>query len=106
MLSMQSAAPGDPLTDLTADYPAWHIWRGRDGRGRDADWYATRRRRLTVRETAAGLRTTLSAAVPDSLRGLLEQQEVIESGLVPTAHRLDAVSNQKRETGSGTTHGR
>ena len=74
-----------PMAGLTAAHPAWHIWRGRDSRGRDADWYATRRRRLTAREVAAGLRLTVSAATPDSLSDLLEQQQVIEGRLGLTA---------------------
>src|ERR1039458_9184758 len=44
---MQTAVTADPMTALTAAYPAWHIWRGRDTRGRDADWYVTRDRKST-----------------------------------------------------------
>jgi len=36
------------LADLAVGFPGWHIWRGRDGRGADKGWYATRRRRLTA----------------------------------------------------------
>jgi len=75
---MQTGTPASPTIGLTGYYPAWHSWRGRDGGGRDADWHATRRRRLTAREAAAGVRITPSAAVPGSLRGLLKQQQVIE----------------------------
>jgi hypothetical protein len=85
MNRMQTAVTAVPMAGLAAAYPAWHIWRGRDSRGRDADWYATRRRRLTAREAAAGLRLTVSAATPDSLRDLLEQQQVIEGRLGLTA---------------------
>jgi len=85
MSRMQTAVTADPMAALTAAYPSWHIWRGRDTRGRDADWYATRRRRLTAAQAAAGLRLTLSAAAPDSLRGLLVQQQVIEERLTLTA---------------------
>jgi hypothetical protein len=82
---VQTAVTTDLMAALTAAHPAWHIWRGRDSRGRDAGWYATRRRRLTAAQAAAGLRSTLSAAAPDSLRGLLAQQQVIEERLTPTA---------------------
>jgi hypothetical protein len=85
MSRMQTAVTADPMAALTATYPSWHIWRGRDTRGRDADWYATRHRRLTAAQAAAGLRLTLSAAAPDSLRGLLVQQQVIEERLTLTA---------------------
>jgi len=81
MKGVQTATSVSPLTDLTAAYPAWHIWRGRDGRGRDADWHATRRRRPIPAEAAAGMRLTLSAATAESLHGLLEQQRVIEERL-------------------------
>ena len=76
---MQTATPpAATLADLTASFPGWHIWRGRDGRGADKGWYATRRQRLTAEELGAGLTTRLNAEDAASLRGLLAQQQVIE----------------------------
>ncbi|MGH3281746.1 MAG: hypothetical protein ACRDNW_21770 [Trebonia sp.] len=51
----------------------------------DRDQAAPRRRRLAARETATGLRLTLIATAPDSLRDLLEQQQIIEERPVLTA---------------------
>jgi hypothetical protein len=67
------------LADLAAGFPGWHIWRGRDGRGADRGWYATRRRRLTAAELEAGLTARLSADDSASLHGLLAQQQVTET---------------------------
>jgi hypothetical protein len=78
--------PAGTLADLAAAHPAWHIWRGRDGRGADKGWYATRRRRLTATGFAAGLTANVSADDPASLRDLLAQQQVIEDrGLMRAA---------------------
>jgi hypothetical protein len=67
------------LADLAAEFPGWHIWRGRDGRGADQGWFATRRRRPTAAEATAGLVVTLSAGDAMSLRGMLAQQQVIRA---------------------------
>ncbi len=67
------------LADLAVGFPGWHIWRGRDGRGADKGWYATRRRRLTAAELGAGLAARLSADDAASLHGLLAQQQVTET---------------------------
>ncbi len=76
---MQTAtSPAVTPADLAAAFPGWHIWRGRDGRGDDKGWYATRRRRLTADELGAGLTATLNAEDAASLYGLLAQQQVIE----------------------------
>jgi hypothetical protein len=73
--------PARTLTALAAGYPGWHIWRGRDGRGTDKGWYATRRgQRLTAQELDAGLAATLSADDAASLQDLLTQQLVIQDG--------------------------
>ncbi|MGH3420048.1 MAG: hypothetical protein ACRDOD_10725 [Streptosporangiaceae bacterium] len=69
--------PAGMLADLAAEFPGWHIWRGRDGRGADQGWFATRRRRPTAAEAATGLVVTLSAGDAMSLRGMLAQQQVI-----------------------------
>jgi hypothetical protein len=66
------------LADLATGFPRWHIWRGRDGRGADKGWYATRRRRLVAAELEAGLAATLGADDAASLYDLLAQQQVIE----------------------------
>ena len=68
--------PGGTLAELAAEFPGWHVWRGRDGRGADQGWFATRRRR--VAGAAAGLTATLSAGDAVSLHGMLAQQRVIE----------------------------
>jgi hypothetical protein len=70
--------PDWSLASLAAEFPSWHAWRDRDGRGTDQVWFATRRRRLSAAETAAGLAFTLSAGDAESLHGMLAQQRVIE----------------------------
>ena len=76
---MQTATPPAPtLANLAATFTGWHIWRGRDGRGVEKGWYATRRRRLTAGELGVGLTVRLSAEDAVSLQGLLAQQRVIE----------------------------
>jgi len=83
---MQAAIPPEALADLAAAYPGWHIWRGRDSRGADKGWYATRRRRLTAPELHAGsLAAKLSADDPAALRSLLAQQLVIEERALKAA---------------------
>jgi hypothetical protein len=66
------------LASVAAEYPGWHVWRGRNGRGTDEGWFATRRRRLPAAGSAPGLVATLSAGDAESLQSLLEQQRVIE----------------------------
>jgi hypothetical protein len=68
----------EPLADLAAAYPHWHIWRSKDGRGADKGWCATRQRRLRQEEIDAGMAPTLFADDAGSLRGQLAQQAVIE----------------------------
>ena len=70
--------PAATLASLAATFPGWHIWRGRDSRGAEKGWYATRRRRLTAGEPGAGLAARLNAEDAESLHGLLAQQRVIE----------------------------
>lgn len=79
---MQPDTPVDPIADMTAAWPAWHIWRGRDGRGAEKGWYATLRRKLTAGQAVVGPADSLNAATADALRGLLAQQKVIEDRLV------------------------
>ena len=71
----------DELAVLTADYPGWHIWRGKDGRGADKGWFATRRQRLRTEGSATGIKNVLMADGAASLRGQLAQQHVIEQRL-------------------------
>ena len=66
--------PCGALAELAAESPGWHVWRGRDGRGADQGWYATRRRRLSAAQVAAGLAATLSAGDAESLHGMLAQR--------------------------------
>jgi hypothetical protein len=61
------------LAALAADFPGWHVWRSRDGRGRDDGWNATRRRK-------PGCVSRVAADGPGALRGLLEQQCAAEAG--------------------------
>ena len=76
---MQTATPpAATLAGLAATFPRWHIWRGRDGRGAEKGWYATRRQRLTAAELGAGLTARLNADDAESLHDLLAQQQVIE----------------------------
>jgi hypothetical protein len=70
--------PGGGLADLAAEFPGWHVWRGRDDRGANQGWFATRRRRVAAAEAAAGLAATLSAGDAVSLHGMLAQQRAIE----------------------------
>ena len=70
--------PAATLASLAATFPGWHIWRGRDGRGAEKGWYATRHRRLAAAELGAGLAARLNAEDAESLHGLLAQQRVIE----------------------------
>lgn len=82
---MHTPTPAEALADLAAAFPGWHIWRGRDGRGADKGWYATRHRRLGATELHTGLAARLSADDPASLRGLLGQQVVLEKQALKAA---------------------
>jgi hypothetical protein len=75
---MQTTVSGT-LAALAADFPGWHVWRSRDGRGRESDWNATRRRMR--RPVQPGIVRRLTAADTDGLRGLLEQQRAEELAL-------------------------
>jgi hypothetical protein len=75
-----TAELAEPLAVLAADYSLWHIWRGKDGRGADKGWCATRQRRLRQEEIDAGMSPMLFADDAGSLRGQLAQQAVIEQG--------------------------
>ena len=68
------------LADLAAEFPAWHLWRSRDSRGRDADWNATRRRKPGRGAVSAGVLGKVTSGNSAGLRGLLEQQRAVEAG--------------------------
>jgi len=73
------------LAVLAADFPAWHMWRSRDGRGRDDSWNATRRRKPGRGALSAGVLGRLTADSATGLRGLLEQQHAVETGMEQVA---------------------
>lgn len=73
---MQTIGAGT-LAGLAARFPDWHIWRSRDGRGREADWNATRRRKL--RAAPPGIVASVTAPDAGGLHGLLEQQQAAEA---------------------------
>jgi hypothetical protein len=70
----------EALTVLAADFPAWHVWRSRDGRGRDAGWNANRRAKPGRGALAAGVLGKGAAHGPGELRSQLEQQRALEAG--------------------------
>jgi len=61
------------MAALAADFPGWHVWRGRSGSGAEAEWHATARR--AVRKPGALGR--LAAPTSPGLRALLGQQEAL-----------------------------
>jgi hypothetical protein len=61
------------MAALAADFPGWHVWRGRSGSGTETDWHATASRDLRK----AGAQGRLSAASAPALRALLGQQEAL-----------------------------
>lgn len=67
---------------LEADYPGWHIWRGRDGSGTPCGWYATRcGASPAAREGRAGLEMTVCGEDEDELRAALDVQAEREAAL-------------------------
>jgi hypothetical protein len=77
---MSSTDEGD-LASLSAEFPGWHVWRGRDRRWRWDGWHATRREVPARAEALAGVLARLSAPAPAELRGLLGQQQALAEGL-------------------------
>jgi hypothetical protein len=53
---------GGTLAELAAEFPGWHVWRGRDGRGADQGWFATRRHRVAAAEAAAAAKLSAGAS--------------------------------------------
>jgi hypothetical protein len=68
------------LADLAVDFPAWHVWRSRDSRGRDDSWNATRRRKPSWDALSVSVLGRVTADSVAGLRGLLEQQRAVETG--------------------------
>ena len=68
------------LAGLAAEFPAWHVWRSRDSRGRDDGWNATRRRKPGRAAVVAGVLGRVPARSSAGLRSLLEQQRAVEAG--------------------------
>jgi hypothetical protein len=75
---MDATTDSDTIATLVADFPGWHIWRGRSG-DQLMGWYATRQERLTSMEYRAGLFRTLAADDSRGLREQLEQQTAIQT---------------------------
>jgi hypothetical protein len=72
-----SMTSNDDVAALAADFPGWHVWRGRSRSGAETDWHATAGRRL--RKTGTLGRLTASDA--PGLRALLGQQETLRQEL-------------------------
>jgi hypothetical protein len=70
------------IEQITAQFPRWHVWRGRRGDGTPGDLMATRDRSdLTDAELAAGLAVTLPLGLSGDLRAQLAEQERLERAL-------------------------
>jgi hypothetical protein len=67
----------DDMATLAADFPGWHVWRGRSGTGALTDWHATASRALR----RAGTLGRLTAADARGLRALLGQQQALRRDL-------------------------
>ncbi|MEO5877553.1 MAG: hypothetical protein ABIS86_19200 [Streptosporangiaceae bacterium] len=63
----------DPLTQLTAGWPDWKIWRAAGH-----SWLATRHRDITNHGLSIGLARTLMADTPEDLSAQLEKQCQLE----------------------------
>lgn len=80
-MGIMQAVVTDELAALAADYPAWHIWRGRSSSGAEVGWHATRHPRPGRPALPPGLLPALAAGSAGSLHAQLEQQEVMEKEL-------------------------
>ena len=69
------------IDQIAAQFPHWHIWRGRREDGTPGDLMATRRRDLTQAELDAGLARTLPMGFFGDLRTQLAEQERRERAL-------------------------
>ena len=64
--------PDQHLAELAEAFPGWHIWRGRDHRGRLDGWFATQR--------GAGARAAIvTASGPAELRHRLLESLTAET---------------------------
>jgi hypothetical protein len=63
------------MAALAADFPGWHVWRGRSGSGAETDWHATASRALRK----AGTLGRLTATDAPGLRALLAQQHAVSA---------------------------
>ncbi|MFF3671663.1 hypothetical protein [Microtetraspora malaysiensis] len=63
---------------LEKDWPEWVVWRSTGPLGEPADWYASRRRRLTGEQRRAGLHATVSADTPEELAEVLDRQAELD----------------------------
>jgi hypothetical protein len=69
---MQTITLGPSISELAAEFPGWHIWRGRSASGRETGWHATGR-------PSGGRRPArLAATDAEALRGLLAQHEALK----------------------------
>jgi len=68
------------FADLAAGFPAWHVRRSRDRRGRDDGWNATRRTKPERGPLSDGVPARITADNPAGLRHVLEQQGAAEAG--------------------------
>jgi hypothetical protein len=60
------------LAQLRAQWPGWHIWRGRNGVGQASGWHATWR--------GAGRSVILDADGPAELRQQLRDAATVQTG--------------------------
>lgn len=66
------------MAALAADYGAWHIWRARNGAGRETDWNATLKGRTArLAAAAAGRPVRLAAGSAPALRQELGVREAV-----------------------------
>lgn len=67
---------------LAADFPGWHIWRGRTEAGAPCGWYATRLGKCrAARDGRNGLFMTVSGNTAAELRAQLDVQAQREAQL-------------------------
>jgi hypothetical protein len=68
-----SMSSTNDMAALAADFPGWHVWRGRSASGAETDWHATTSRQLRK----AGALARLAAPSAQGLRALLDQQQAL-----------------------------
>lgn len=65
--------PDQQIAELAAEWPGWHLWRGRDVHGQPSGWHATRQ--------AGGRSTIVAADGPEELRQRLLRATVSLEGV-------------------------